>query len=347
MRRALGSLVLLLVAGCGTDIAITKQAVCDGVLQPGEETPDGPFDVDQDGAFDGANPGCAATYQATLLDCDDADPAVRPGADEVGCNGIDDDCTADTPDGDDVDADGFSACDDCADADATVNPGATEVSCNAVDDDCDAATIDGVDADLDGYTACIDCADADAVVNPGAAEITCNGIDDDCDAGTPDGADLDLDGWTQCDDCDDTSDIAHPSATEACDNGADDDCDGAIDENCLSDYTGTWDLDDTIAYDCAWSNVLIDFDRVLISDDSPDVSVDALGSGIQPGEMAGTFSSATAFSAEQVLRGTCNEFYTLSAEFTSMTTFEATFTAEFTGSCFDCRNQSWTVSGSR
>ena len=35
---------------------------------------------------------------------------------DLGCNGFDDDCSADTPDEGDGDADGFSACVDCDDA---------------------------------------------------------------------------------------------------------------------------------------------------------------------------------------------------------------------------------------
>ncbi len=339
----------LLVAACGNDIGIAKQSACDGVLQEGEDTVDQPFDVDGDGAFDAANPDCAATYAAQFLDCDDADPSV-PGDAEIACNGIDDDCLSETPDGDDLDGDGYDACEDCADSVVEVNPGAVEVACNELDDDCDEATPDGDDADGDGVTACSDCNDADTSVGPGATEAACNGVDDDCNPDTPDGADLDLDGWTQCDDCDDTSDIAYPGATEVCDNGADDDCDGDIDDGCVSDYTDTWDLDTTVAYQCIWGLISIDFDQVLIEDAYPSVTVNALGGGAQPGEMTGTFSSSTEFSAAQSVAGSCREVYTLEATFTSMTSFEGTFTAEFIGSssaCFDCTSQSWSVTGSR
>src|SRR5690606_28002128 len=96
-------------------------------------------------------------------DCDDADPDVRPGADEV-CNGLDDDCDGAVDDADpglvgstwyaDDDADGHgdpaeerAACTlpvgfvatatDCDDSKASVHPGAAEI-CNLRDDDCDA-----------------------------------------------------------------------------------------------------------------------------------------------------------------------------------------------------------------
>lgn len=343
MRFALAFLI-----GCGNDISVTSQARCDGVKQQGEDTVDQPFDVDQDGAYDAANPDCSNTYAVAFLDCDDADAAIRPGAVEVGCNGVDDDCSATTPDGEDVDGDGYSACDDCADGVAEVNPGAVEVSCNELDDDCDVATPDGEDADGDGATACLDCNDSNSGIGPGATEVVCNFMDDDCSAETPDGADADGDGWTQCDDCDDLAASAYPGATEICDNAVDDDCDGDIDDGCVSDYSDTWTLDASVEYECAVGNVTIDFDRLLVTDAMPDITVDALGAGIQPGEMSGAFTSSTDFSVEQVLRGSCNEIYTLQGTFTDIYTFEGTFTAEYAGSfCLDCTDQTWTVSGSR
>ncbi|MDP2312839.1 MAG: putative metal-binding motif-containing protein [Pseudomonadota bacterium] len=323
-------LLPLVLVACASDIGITKQAQCDAVLQQQEDTVDAPFDVDGDGAFDGANPDCAATYAAIDLDCDDADPEIRPGKPELECNGVDDDCDPATPDGEDVDADGYTACEDCADAVAEVSPGALEVACNSLDDDCDEATLDGADADGDGLTACTDCDDTDAAV---VGDFT---------------VDLDGDGWTQCNDCDDTDIDAFPGGSEVCDNAVDDDCNGLVDDGCVSDYTDTWSLDDTIAYTCTFGVVTMDFERVLITDAYPDVTVNSLGSGAQPGEMTGVFTSSTAFSAEQVVRGSCTEVYTFAAEFTSMTTFDGTFTADFVGSgCFDCASQSWSFTGSR
>lgn len=347
MTRTLA--VVALLAGCGSDIGVTKQSVCDGVKQQGEDTVDQPFDVDGDGAFDAANPDCAATYAAIYLDCDDADPTIPADA-EVMCNAIDDDCNAETPDGADRDGDGYSECDDCADSVAEVNPGAIEVGCNELDDDCNADTPDGVDADGDGATACSDCNDASTDIGPGASEVVCNGVDDDCNADTPDGADADGDGWTQCDECDDNNAGAYPGGTEICDNGVDDDCNGDIDDGCISDYTDTWTLDDALTYQCIWGLINIDFNRVLIEDAYPLVTVDALGSGSQPGQMTGSFTTSTQFTADLTVPGSCREVYTFEANFTSDTTIEGTFSAEFIGSssaCFDCTSQSWTFTGSR
>jgi hypothetical protein len=305
---------------------------CPNGCADGACVPETCTDDDDDGyAVEGG--GCG------LVDCDDADPDVNPGADEVCDNGIDDDCNG-LVDGDDPacvvctdgDGDGYAveggACGtiDCDDTDPDVNPGADEVCDNGIDDDCD-GFVDGddpdclvcTDADGDGYAiegggcGAVDCDDADPNVNPGADEVCDNGIDDDCDGlidandddcactdsdgglnyvvagyvtgiglngypqtkydvcetggayagylkefycngttpwpyyydcplGCTDGActpetctDADEDGFAveggACGpvDCDDGNPDVNPGADEVCDNGIDDDCDGSVD----------------------------------------------------------------------------------------------------------------------
>lgn len=141
-------------------------------------------------------------------DCDDADAAVFPGADER-CDGVDQDCDGaidedaldaltyypdEDGDGYGVEAGSVAACEapqamvesatDCDDADADAHPGGTETPYDEVDQDCDGADLDDVDGD--GWSATTvggdDCDDADDTVFPGAAETWANGVtDNDCD----------------------------------------------------------------------------------------------------------------------------------------------------------------------
>lgn len=201
-------------------------------------------DVDDDGAGDLFGVPVVACgppdgYTADASDCDDTDPAVRPGAVEV-CNLVDDDCDTNI---DDVaepttwyeDADGDSYGDprfpvtddcppgdgwtavggDCDDEDDQVRPNGVE-RCNDIDDDCDGA-IDAVDDsvqdavflwvdfDGDGWGGCPDGLDS---CSP---ERVC----------APDG------GWAdQPGDCNDKNPGQSPTIHEIPGNDIDEDCDG-------------------------------------------------------------------------------------------------------------------------
>ena len=169
---------------------------------------DPPEDDDEDG--DG---------HASDVDCDDADPAVYPGATEIPDDGTDQDCDGhDTvtcwPDGD---GDGWGA-------------GQSQLS-------ADGACGDGLVAQ-DG-----DCDDDDLLVFPGADEL-CNGVDDDCDGEVPldETEDADGDGWVTCKDCDDGDAATGSGSDEECSGGVDEDCDGLADEQ-DPDCDGLVDLD--------------------------------------------------------------------------------------------------------
>ena len=118
-------------------------------------------------------------YSSTGGDCNDSNPAIRPGAAEF-CNGIDDNCAGGIDEGlqitfyRDLDNDSYGnaaqtiqACTapvgyvsnslDCDDSNSGIYPGATEL-CNTIDDDCDGTVDDNVvfvtyyaDGDGDGY----------------------------------------------------------------------------------------------------------------------------------------------------------------------------------------------------
>jgi hypothetical protein len=156
-------------------------------------------DDDGDGYGDASSPlvDCSlpSGYSASATDCDDLDPDIHPGAEEI-CDEVDNDCDGDIDDGDssvtgtstwyrDADGDGHGsstslrACDqptgyapssgDCADSDASAYPGATEV-CDGADNDCDASIDEGVLGTAPSCTA-EDCAEIIAD-NPTASSGT-------------------------------------------------------------------------------------------------------------------------------------------------------------------------------
>lgn len=121
-------------------------------------------DADNYGNIAVTQAACAAPagYAASSIDCNDADPNVKPSAAEI-CDGIDNDCDGNTDNGLvfsvyylDADADGYgsssmsiSNCStavpagysnlsaDCNDADGGVKPGNAEVCGNSIDENCD------------------------------------------------------------------------------------------------------------------------------------------------------------------------------------------------------------------
>lgn len=184
-----------------------------------------------DGDNDGYNASRAGCGPA---DCDDGNDQVNPGMTEVPYNGLDDDCSASTPD-DDLDQDGYPLSQDCSpsdphDDDGSINPGAPEVCEDGIDQDCDGSDLDPcpvcTDIDDDGYyleAGCgiaVDCNDNNPHVFQNIscswdgyscgthslcilscpappAEICDNSQDDDCDSLT-DCSDPECSGQTGC-----------------------------------------------------------------------------------------------------------------------------------------------------
>jgi len=181
------------------------------------------------------------------LDCDDEDPEVHPGADEV-CDGKDNNCDQLLDEGYDVDDDGVTTCGgDCDDDDPDVSPDVSE-ECDGADNNCDGLVDEGfVDADGDGVPGCLDCDDDDASNFPGNPEI-CDLADNNCDDQV-DELFADDDGDTYvCNDCNESAATVYPGAPPVCDEHLDNDCDGATDPN-EADVDG--DGDSPCDGDCA------------------------------------------------------------------------------------------------
>jgi hypothetical protein len=200
--------------------------------------------------------GCACVDEdedgfTDCADCDDADPSVYPGAEQV-CDGRNNDCDdpdwpslASRPEDVDNDGDGLDECaGDCDDDRAAVFPGAPQL-CDGVNNDCDDPTWPQApgeeDADDDGHPACSDCAESNPSVYPGAVQA-CDGVNNDCDDSTwpavsPVELDQDGDGFRGCDgDCADHDSTRNPLGQEVC-NDLDDDCDTSVDEDALGEDT--------------------------------------------------------------------------------------------------------------
>jgi hypothetical protein len=118
-------------------------------------------------------------------DCDDGDPTVNPGIEEIWYDGIDSNC--DGLSDFDQDGDGFDSSDyggvDCKDEMADVYPGALDIWYDGLDQNCDGLSDfdqdqDGFDSDAFGGS---DCDDEDAAVSPAELDPWYDGLDQNCD----------------------------------------------------------------------------------------------------------------------------------------------------------------------
>lgn len=222
-------------AGSDADVDVDADADADGDADPDSDSQTSTDDADGDGH---------TASSAGGDDCDDADPAVHPGAVETCTTSFDDDCDSDSNDLDatgctswylDSDSDGYgtssgqctcsaagdyraAASSDCDDNDAAINPGAVETCASSGDDDCDGSSND---VSASGCTVYYSDADHDSY-GASTSECVC----------TAEGAYTATNGT----DCDDTSAAINPGAADVWYDGVDANCDGA--DDCDADGDG-------------------------------------------------------------------------------------------------------------
>jgi len=114
-----------------------ERPACSEITTP--DTGSGPDDPLEDNDGDG--------FSVEDGDCDDSDPDVYPGMDEIPYDGVDNDCDETTLD-DDLDRDGFSLeAGDCDDTNGSIHPEAEDSVCDNIDQNCDGIPDDGWDSD--------------------------------------------------------------------------------------------------------------------------------------------------------------------------------------------------------
>ena len=228
-----------------TEVCDSADNDCDGEIDEGLATAS--YYVDNDG--DGYGAGEAVElcevpesgYSSVSGDCNDADSAFYPGAEDVPGDGLDTDCDDETEPADTETSDG----EDDTTGDEPEDESETDEGSGSTETDDGSDEEPAVDADADGYSVVSDCDDSDPAINPGASEILDNEVDEDCDGiaqVTPTENDVDGDGSEVGSDCDDNDASVSPAATEVCDS-VDNDCDGSIDEGVTSTFYADVDGD--------------------------------------------------------------------------------------------------------
>jgi hypothetical protein len=235
------------------------------------------LDSDDDGYGDPSAPGefCddpGEGFSDNNEDCNDADAAINPGAEDTAGDEIDQNCDGTELCFVDADDDGWTAdspailasadalcsgpgeamatdpAGDCDDTDAGIGSIDFDADCDGTltDEDCDdddsASTAIADDADCDSVITAEDCDDDDVALGAISADADCDGTltSDDCNdddpASTVFANDADCDGFITTADCNDSDAAINPDAYDTLDDGIDNNCDGGDWVTCDASY---------------------------------------------------------------------------------------------------------------
>ena len=120
----------------------------------------------------------------------------------------------------------------------------------------------------------------------------------------------------------------------------------------IINYCGIYDISPNVQYSCAFDVVSINLSEIfVVHEDSTIVFVQSNNSANISGstyEMMGTINeNSSQFNASVTIPGGCKETYLIQGNFTSDTTFEASFNALYEGNCFDCSDKVFLIEGVR
>ncbi|RLB46479.1 MAG: hypothetical protein DRJ42_27560 [Deltaproteobacteria bacterium] len=346
--------------GCGSAGTRTCSGTCTlGVCDPPVEICNG---VDDDcdamadegfacraGASEACTTGCgSAGTRSCLGDCT-WDVCVPPAEQ---CNGADDDCDLAVDEGFNCIAGEVGICTTgCGSTGTRACSGMCEwgmcsppvESCSGVDDDCDGVCDNGF-ACCRGTTT--PCSALGLGVGTATCPIDCSAWETSncttCGNGsidTPEECDMADFGTETC------TTQGFTGGTLTCTSGC------IIDTGMCtgSDPNGTYSISPIISYSCVGGLVNFTIDEMTFADDGMnlDVSVGPTGPLGGCSSMSGDTATDGSFTVSCIYTGTCDETYTLTGMFTDAGTWTGNYTAEFSGSCFDCTNQNWPVTGTR
>jgi hypothetical protein len=125
------------------------------------------------------------------------------------------------------------------------------------------------------------------------------------------------------------------------------------------DYTGLWTLSPATSYSCGPGFVSAQLvDHLVIDHVAPYAAVSGMpeltmdSSSVQPGLLLGGFTNPLTNTfdlsrTEDLDSGNCSATWGFAGSYTGTDNLAGDFGVTFTGSCGDCANQTWAVSGTR